>query len=219
MILDNGFGQNVTYLSKSPRNPTVSSKLVSVVGSHAMRDIECRKKHFAVWICWNKPWTCRVRAWQQDNYQEQDQMQLLLWFIHFYCICNEGCEADHWKVPISKIPQLTLSTHKGHCAYIRPTAEINARARNTHDKLWNLSEFLNLTTRVWWRGNVQRQRMSNLFGYLDVIFKRPLKSISKHSGSSVLGGVPCPGSWLGWSGSLSMACYLVLIISCVTNWK
>ena len=97
MILDNGFGQNVTYLSKSPRNPTVSSKLVSVVGSHAMRDIECRKKHFAVWICWNKPWTCRVRAWQQDNYQEQDQMQLLLWFIHFYCICNEGCEADHWK--------------------------------------------------------------------------------------------------------------------------
>ena len=43
MILDNGFGQNVTYLSKSPRNPTVSSKLVSVVGSHAMRDIECRK--------------------------------------------------------------------------------------------------------------------------------------------------------------------------------
>ena len=46
MILDNGFGQNVTYLSKSPRNPTVSSKLVSVVGSHAMRDIECRKKTF-----------------------------------------------------------------------------------------------------------------------------------------------------------------------------
>jgi len=112
MILDNGFGQNVTYLSKSPRNPTVSSKLVSVVGSHAMRDIECRKKHFAVWICWNKPWTCRVRAWQQDNYQEQDQMQLLLWYLHFYCICNEGCEADHWKVPISKIPQLTLSTHR-----------------------------------------------------------------------------------------------------------
>ena len=140
--------------------------------------LSAEKKHFAVWICWNKPWTCRVRAWQRDNYQEQDQMQLLLWFIHFYCICNEGCEADHWKVPISKIPQLTLSTHKGHCAYIRPTAEINARARNTHDKLWNLSEFLNLTTRVWWRGDVQRQRMSNLFGYLDVIFKRPLKSIS-----------------------------------------